>query len=138
VGELRAAGLTYAVIGRRLGLSERQVAGALRREGTMPLALPCRECGSDVGPARLQGTALRAPLCRDCLERAPGVGLADRLRSLRLAAGLTQAELARRVGLRRARLARLEAGRSGPGPAELDRLALVLGPALAGNGAAAS
>jgi transcriptional regulator with XRE-family HTH domain len=135
VGELRAAGLTYAVIGRRLGLSERQVADALRRQRPAPAALPCRECGSGVGPARRSGVAPRPPLCLDCLGQAPGAGLADRLLSLRLAAGLTQAEVARRVGLRRDRVARLESGRWTPGPAELIRLALVLGPGLtADNG----
>lgn len=135
VGELRAAGLTYAVISRRLGLSERQVAAALRGECPALAALPCRECGSGVGPTRRSGVAPRPALCLDCLRRASGVGLADRLLSLRLAAGLTQAELARRVGLRRDRVTRLESGRWAPGPAELARLALVLGPGLiADNG----
>jgi transcriptional regulator with XRE-family HTH domain len=137
VGELRAAGLTYAVIGRRLGLSERQVAGALRRERPAARVLPCRECGTGVGPGRRRGVAPRPPLCLACLGRAPGAGLPDRLLSLRLAAGLTQAELARRTGLRRDRVARLEAGHSGPGPAEVACLALVLGPGLTADGGGA-
>jgi DNA-binding XRE family transcriptional regulator len=64
---------------------------------------------------------------------ANGVGAVDgarlgaRLRELRLAAGLTQAELARRTGIHRPNIARVEAGRHTPSLETLARLASAIG-----------
>jgi transcriptional regulator with XRE-family HTH domain len=46
---------------------------------------------------------------------------------LRLAAGLTQAELARRTGIHRPNIARVEAGRHTPSLETLARLAAAIG-----------
>ena len=56
-----------------------------------------------------------------------GVQLGARLRSLRVAAGLTQAELARRTGIHRPNIARVEAGRHTPSLETLARLASAIG-----------
>lgn len=56
-----------------------------------------------------------------------GATLGRRLRSLRLAAGLTQAELARRTGIHRPNIARVEAGRHTPSLETLARLAQAIG-----------
>lgn len=56
-----------------------------------------------------------------------GVRLGQRLRTLRLAAGLTQAELARRTGIHRPNIARVEAGRHTPSLETLARLAAAIG-----------
>lgn len=56
-----------------------------------------------------------------------GVKLGARLRELRLAAGLTQAELARRTGIHRPNIARVEAGRHTPSLDTLARLASAIG-----------
>jgi DNA-binding XRE family transcriptional regulator len=56
-----------------------------------------------------------------------GVKLGQRLRALRLAAGLTQAELARRTGIHRPNIARVEAGRHTPSLETLARLAAAIG-----------
>jgi len=56
-----------------------------------------------------------------------GVRLGQRLRALRLAAGLTQAELARRTGIHRPNIARVEAGRHTPSLETLARLAAAIG-----------
>lgn len=56
-----------------------------------------------------------------------GVRLGARLRALRLAAGLTQAELARRTGIHRPNIARVEAGRHTPSLETLSRLAAAIG-----------
>ena len=53
--------------------------------------------------------------------------LGERLRALRLAAGLTQAELARRTGIHRPNIARVEAGRHTPSLDTLNRLASAIG-----------
>lgn len=56
-----------------------------------------------------------------------GASLGARLRELRLAAGLTQAELARRTGIHRPNIARVEAGRHTPSLETLARLAGAIG-----------
>ncbi len=56
-----------------------------------------------------------------------GVALGARLRALRMAAGLTQAELARRTGIHRPNIARVEAGRHTPSLETLSRLAAAIG-----------
>lgn len=56
-----------------------------------------------------------------------GVKLGKRIRELRLAAGLTQAELARRTGIHRPNIARVEAGRHTPSLETLARLAQAIG-----------
>ncbi len=53
--------------------------------------------------------------------------LGARLKSLRQAAGLTQAELARRTGIHRPNIARVEAGRHTPSLDTLTRLAAAIG-----------
>ena len=54
----------------------------------------------------------------------------DKLRRLRLKAGWTQAELARRAGLHRIEVVRLESGQRNPRLATLEALASALGRAL--------
>lgn len=56
-----------------------------------------------------------------------GSRLGARLRELRLEAGLTQAELARRTGIHRPNIARVEAGRHTPSLETLARLATAMG-----------
>lgn len=56
-----------------------------------------------------------------------GARLGARLRELRMAAGLTQAELARRTGIHRPNIARVEAGRHTPSLETLARLATAIG-----------
>jgi DNA-binding XRE family transcriptional regulator len=56
-----------------------------------------------------------------------GPRLGARVRALRLAAGLTQAELARRTGIHRPNIARVEAGRHTPSLETLARLAAAIG-----------
>lgn len=56
-----------------------------------------------------------------------GAKLGKRLRALRLEAGLTQAELARRTGIHRPNIARVEAGRHTPSLETLARLASAIG-----------
>ncbi|GAB5547469.1 MAG: hypothetical protein SangKO_072290 [Sandaracinaceae bacterium] len=53
--------------------------------------------------------------------------LGQRIRELRLAAGLTQAELARRTGIHRPNIARVEAGRHTPSLETIARLANAIG-----------
>jgi DNA-binding XRE family transcriptional regulator len=63
----------------------------------------------------------------DALAAIDGQRLGARIRALRRAAGLTQAELARRTGIHRPNIARVEAGRHTPSLETLARLAAALG-----------
>lgn len=56
-----------------------------------------------------------------------GVTLGRRMRELRVAAGLTQAELARRTGIHRPNIARVEAGRHTPSLETVARIAHAIG-----------
>lgn len=56
-----------------------------------------------------------------------GAKVGSRLRELRKAAGLTQAELARRTGIHRPNIARVEAGRHTPSLETLARIAAAIG-----------
>lgn len=77
---------------------------------------------NELGQAR--SSASTAPAA---LGDVDGVRLGQRLRALRLAAGLTQAELARRTGIHRPNIARVEAGRHTPSLETLARLAAAIG-----------
>ncbi len=63
----------------------------------------------------------------DVVADLDGPRLGARVRALRLAAGLTQAELARRTGIHRPNIARVEAGRHTPSLETLARLAAAIG-----------
>jgi ribosome-binding protein aMBF1 (putative translation factor) len=69
----------------------------------------------------------RGALCLACLARTPGATLADRLLAHRLAAGLTQKELAARVGTTKNVISGYELELYRARPAKLRRLAKVLG-----------
>ncbi len=79
---------------------------------------------ADVAQSRTNGTPSSGPAV---LGDVDGVRLGQRLRALRLQAGLTQAELARRTGIHRPNIARVEAGRHTPSLETLARLAAAIG-----------
>jgi transcriptional regulator with XRE-family HTH domain len=132
---LRAEGLTYAEIGRRLGVSRQGVWELLQDAApeVKALVVRCRACGRAVAPVRPWANPRRDALCLDCLGR-PGVTLGQRLLTCRLAAGLTQAELAARAGIGRNTLSAFERGERRPGRRVLRRLAKVLGPGVLSEG----
>jgi DNA-binding XRE family transcriptional regulator len=81
------------------------------------------ERGSSNGTAMASSAAEQAL----ALGEIDGQRLGARIRALRLAAGLTQAELARRTGIHRPNIARVEAGRHTPSLETLARLATAIG-----------
>jgi DNA-binding CsgD family transcriptional regulator len=98
---LRRRGLALDAIALRLGISGRRAAGLLREAGIDPRAreVRCAACRRVVarGAAGLRGNA--PTVCVLCLARTPGASFGQRLRAYRLAAGLTQRQLAERAGL---------------------------------------
>jgi transcriptional regulator with XRE-family HTH domain len=117
---LRARGLTFAEVGRRVGVSRE----AARQMVLAPAPPPCASCTAPLPRGSRGG---RCPACVAADQAAP---FAERLRALRLAAGLTQAELAARAGVSEAAVSAYECGRGRPRPRHLAALARVLGPAL--------
>jgi HTH-type transcriptional regulator/antitoxin HipB len=74
---------------------------------------------------------LTAPAARSGYQRTQRAAeLGERIRALREAGGISQAELARRIGSTQPSIARLEAGRVSPTLETLDRVAAALGAEL--------
>jgi DNA-binding XRE family transcriptional regulator len=117
--DLRAQGLTFAEVGRWLGVS---------REAVRKLVLAA--AGRSGPPVRVLRGPPRGGRCPACVAADPAAPLAERLRALRQAAGLTQAVLAARVGVSEPAVSAYECGRARPRSAGLADLARVLGPAL--------
>jgi transcriptional regulator with XRE-family HTH domain len=119
--ELRALGLSFAEVGRRLGVT-RQGAQHLTRAATRPEMAPCASCGAD--------TPSGIGRCARCVVADPDSPLAERLRVLRLAAGLSQDELAARARVSRSTVFCYEHCRVRPRAGKVAALATVLGPGL--------
>jgi transcriptional regulator with XRE-family HTH domain len=134
VAALRGQGLTYAAIGRRLGVTKQWVGQLLHSAGLTGLPAPvcCRSCGTPLAEAHLLGGYRRGALCLACLARTPDATLAERLLAHRLA-GLTRGGLARRVGVTHQTVANWENGAGRPRPQARRRLAEVLGEGLLGG-----
>jgi len=98
-------------------------AATLRLSSGRELTLRAASVASGAG----QTTTQPATNGIDGAGAVDGARLGARLRELRLAAGLTQAELARRTGIHRPNIARVEAGRHTPSLETLARLATAIG-----------
>jgi hypothetical protein len=132
IAEFREQGLSFRAIGHRLGITA-QAAHLLFRSRRRP-GLTCRGCGALVAlerdPARYPGGVY----CRACLGSKLHVAFAARIRSLRLAAGLTLRDLGRRCGVHPSTLGEFERGdRSRPRPCTVEKLVRALGPDLVGK-----
>jgi transcriptional regulator with XRE-family HTH domain len=130
---LRAEGLTLRQIGGRLGVTHQRVSQLLGPCRSPAPRLRCPRCRARLSPAA--GEARVALLCPACLAALPRETFAQRLRACRLAAGLTQVALARRIGVNDRTLAYWENEYHRPHPEALRRLAAVLGAGLLGGGA---
>jgi transcriptional regulator with XRE-family HTH domain len=132
IARLRAQGWTFRQIGERLGTSRQSVHGVLKASGTaveLP-GLTCIECRREVGPRRLLNRPNGSILCPACLARHPEASFGQRLKTHRLAAGLTQAGLGRRAGLQPMLIAKYEQGKAEPQWRNLAKLIRVLGVEL--------
>src|SRR5689334_11722843 len=93
---LRSQGLTYTEIGRRMGgLSRQAVWYLLTRVPQLASAeIRCKNCGELVTSGRWKRRTHGDVMCAACLAASPDAPFGLRLRSLRLAAGLTRRALA--------------------------------------------
>jgi DNA-binding XRE family transcriptional regulator len=118
-GPATSKGANARSIGKRLGMSRQGVQQLLRR------SLLCSQCGREISRHYS-----RQPLtmCPECLPAdAP---FAQRLRACRLAAGMTQLELAKNAGVAHASIVQYELGNELPRFENLAKLARVLGKRL--------
>jgi transcriptional regulator with XRE-family HTH domain len=124
---LRAQGLSYAAIGRMIGISRQSVQETLRRmEQPHVCSVPCSACGEDIISAGALPRDQATALCLACLKARPHAPFGQRVKALRLAAGLTQAELAGRTGINPCSLRKYESGEAAPRQATLVKLAHAL------------
>jgi transcriptional regulator with XRE-family HTH domain len=125
---LRAKGLTFEEIGRRLGVTKQRVGQLLQSIGTTGFALRCCDCGAEIA-SRLSRAGRNVPsLCLACLGKTPGHRIGERLKTKRLIAGLTQREVAAEMGITPQAVALFEKGTCKPTPETLAQLVAALGP----------
>ena len=86
--------------------------------------------GSSVAEWFEEEEARRPGFLAEVDEEVERMALAHRLKSLREAAGLSQAELARRIGTKAPGIARIESGRFAPRFGVLHKIAAALGVRL--------
>ncbi len=134
--KLRAAGLTLQQVGERLGITRQAARYLLQPKAqAKPLDLRCAACRAALNPAGALARDVGKALCLACLARTPGAPFWQRLKSYRLAAGLSRAELADRAEGRRGSVSAYEDGTSAPGPAAVAALAKALGVSVRDLGA---
>ena len=125
VARLRAKGYSGTAIARRLGMSHQAVYARLKGRGIRRGAAVCCACRATI-PAPEGSNRTHDVLCRDCLGRLPEVPFGQRLVSLRIMAGLTQAQLASVVGVPKPQISALEQQRRKPHEGMRQRLLAVL------------
>jgi transcriptional regulator with XRE-family HTH domain len=130
--QLRAAGLSYAEIAERLGVKKPGVLHLLQvaKLWQPPPGICCRECGKELIPAGRGIPYRMEALCLECLAKHPEAPIGEQLRALRLAAGLTSRDLARRAGIGPPCLTAYESGCRSPRRDTMARLIRELGTGL--------
>ncbi len=127
VAELRRAGLTLREIGERLGITHQAVHLLLvPRDRARPRDVCCAACGKRLDAAGAIPRDTGRALCVSCLSRRADAPFWQRLKSLRLAAGLTRTDLERRAGLARGKVSEYEDGGAVPRPANFAKLSRAL------------
>jgi transcriptional regulator with XRE-family HTH domain len=131
ISRLRARGLTFAEIGRRLGISKQGVHAVLTKSRQLPRRrVPCADCATPIESTGVLPSDEGGALCLPCLVSRPDVSFGARLKAFRLAAGLMKAELAKRVGLSPMTIHYYEAGLREPRWPQIAPFVRVLGPEL--------
>jgi hypothetical protein len=109
VAAVRAQGLSFAAIGAHLGIRKQAAWYLCRQEPARhPFGVRCATCAAVVADRYFQERTVGEVLCRACLAAGPAASFALRLRSLRVAAGLTQRALEQAGGLSLGRLKEFE------------------------------
>jgi transcriptional regulator with XRE-family HTH domain len=131
IARFRARGLSFQEIASQLGVTKQavhQMFHGIGRGIVRSTELRCSAC-KGVIPRRGKWLHEVRVLCLDCLDRKRTT-FPQRLRSLRIAAGLSAKKLAARVGLNGSTVSEAERGTVELRPRTLAKLAAVLGPRL--------
>jgi transcriptional regulator with XRE-family HTH domain len=128
IARLRAQGLTLQEIGERLGVSRQRIHALLKEEDVPRPGIICRRCRNEIAPWPGASRNLGPVYCVDCLPANASFGL--RLRAYRVAAKLTQAELASRIGVPPGMICYWERDQRRPMRRNLAALAAILGAKL--------
>jgi transcriptional regulator with XRE-family HTH domain len=121
--------MTLESIAQKLGVSRQAIWSLLntRPQRTKARALTCRGCGAlIVSSGALRGDADSA-FCLDCVEAEPEISFGQRLKALRLAAGLSRSELSVQSGIAPGSIRAYEEDRRTPHLRSIARLASLLG-----------
>jgi DNA-binding XRE family transcriptional regulator len=133
-GQLRAKGMTMAAIGKRLGLTKQAVHVLLTQHGQAqvpPSPVPCVRCGAVVTSGYFTLKQNRNVLCLACVERDPETQFGVRLKAFRLAAGMTQRQVAERTGIHPQRIADMEfSATANPTWGQIRTFVRVFGPGI--------
>jgi transcriptional regulator with XRE-family HTH domain len=130
IKRLRAQGLTLQEIGRRLGVSRQYVHQQLKRSGqevTTP-GITCCACARKISSWHDSPRDCGPVYCLRCLP--DGATFGQRLLAYRMAAKLTQAEIAAQIGVSPATVHFWERDRRQPSPPKIGALATILGAGL--------
>jgi transcriptional regulator with XRE-family HTH domain len=136
IGELRARGWTFARIAEKAGVSPQAIHHALCSSSRRHLIARCRLCRESFPAAGAMPGDDLAVACPRCL--APDAPFVERIRSYRLAAGMTRAELARRSGVCPTLLRHYENAVACPRLDKLTRLIEVLGIGIVAHASTAN
>jgi transcriptional regulator with XRE-family HTH domain len=122
---LRDCGLTVHEVAEVLGITRQAVHYLLRQ--VVPCSIRCRLCQALIhrGPHSLSGR--KNVLCLNCLRRLPKASFGARLRSARLASGLSMRGLSKASEVKVASLSQYERDKKEPTWSNLFRLMCVLG-----------
>jgi DNA-binding XRE family transcriptional regulator len=131
MAKLRRQGLTIGEIAAEFGCSTQNVSATLSAQGAQQhFPLTCSQCRRVLRRGHSSLSRNRRVLCLPCLRKQPSPSFAERLKTYRIRAGLTQQELARRAGLEPTTVAWYEHGRRPPPWRTLAKLVRVLGADL--------
>jgi transcriptional regulator with XRE-family HTH domain len=112
--KLRAQGWTVQRIADYLGVTHQRVSRILKAAGVPLRAVRCRECGTTILD-RAHGAGVRASVwCLACLRQHPEAPFGERVKAARLAAGFTQRQVAKQLGIDHSISGKLEARRGQP------------------------
>jgi len=131
IARWRARGLSFQQIASKLGVTKQavhQMFHGIGRGIYRPTELRCSACKATI-PRHGKWIRSARVLCLKCLDKK-GTRFPQRLRSLRIAAGLSAKKLAARVGLNGSTITDAERGASRLRPRTLAKLTTVLGPRL--------
>jgi transcriptional regulator with XRE-family HTH domain len=111
---LRSQGWTVQRIADHLGVPHQRVSRILKAAGVPPRAVRCRECGTTILDRPHGAGACASVWCLACLRQHPEAPFGERVKAARLAAGFTQRQVAKQLGIDHSTIGKLEARRGQP------------------------